>query len=407
MGCYDAGQGAAIGNSEGNSQAMNSPIPYGRQSIDESDIAAVVDVLRSDWLTQGPAVAAFEAALCRRCGAGYAVAVCNATSALHLACLAAGLGPGDRLWTTPNTFVASANCARYCGADVDFVDIDPRSWCLDVNALESKLESAAVSGKLPKIVIPVAFSGRSCDMAKLKDLSTAFGFVIIEDASHAVGASYASRPVGCGDFAHMTVFSFHPVKIITTSEGGAILTNDAAYHDSLELLRSHGITRTAAKMDGPMDGAWYYQMLELGFNYRMTDLQAALGLSQLTRLDDFLARRRRLAERYARTLAELPLQLPEASAESAWHLYVVRLVLPRIKLDHRSVFDRLRRANIGVNVHYIPVHLQPYYRRLGFAVGDFPKAEQYYREAISLPMYADLGDEAQDRVVSELTRAIT
>lgn len=385
---------------------MNSLIPYGRQSIDESDIAAVERVLRSDWLTQGPAVPAFEQALCRLCDAAYAVAVCNATAALHIACLAAGLGPGDRLWTSPNTFVASANCARYCGATVDFVDIDPQTWCLDVKALARKLQSASQSGSLPKVVIPVAFAGRSCGMRELKELSDRFGFIVIEDASHAVGATYGGRPVGCGDHAHMTVFSFHPVKIITTGEGGAVLTNDAGYRERLASLRSHGITRDAARMECDPDGPWYYEMLELGFNYRMTDMQAALGLSQLARLDEFLARRRILAQRYSKLLASLPVRLPIASAESAWHLYVVRLSLPHIPRSHRSVFERLRNANIGVNLHYMPVHLQPYYRRLGFASGDFPCAEQYYREAISLPMFASLGDEAQDRVVFELSRAV-
>ncbi|MGO9994186.1 MAG: UDP-4-amino-4,6-dideoxy-N-acetyl-beta-L-altrosamine transaminase [Steroidobacteraceae bacterium] len=384
-------------------------IPYGRQSIDDSDVAAVADVLRSDWLTQGPAVPAFERALCQRCDARYAVAVCNATSALHIACLAAGLGPGDRLWTSPNTFVASANCARYCGAEVDFVDIDPDTWCLDIDALELKLLLASRTGALPKVVIPVAFGGRSCDMRTLNLLAARFGFTVIEDASHAVGATYAGRPLGCGDYAHMTVFSFHPVKIITTGEGGAVLTNDSTYHERLERLRSHGITRDAGKMDGVSDGPWYYQMLELGFNYRMTDFQAALGLSQLRRLDDFLGRRRALAARYDALLDGCPLQLPSLSPvdESAWHLYVVRLLLPRIARSHRSVFEGLRSAGIGVNLHYIPVHLHPYYRRLGFASGDFPQAEQYYREAISLPMYASLDDEAQDRVVRELKSAIT
>jgi UDP-4-amino-4,6-dideoxy-N-acetyl-beta-L-altrosamine transaminase len=382
-------------------------IPYGRQSIDDSDIAAVTDVLRSDWLTQGPAVPAFELALRERCQAGFAVAVCNATAALHIACIAAGLGPGDRLWTSPNTFVASANCARYCGADVDFVDIDPDTWCLDIDMLERKLQTAAQSGALPKVVIPVAFGGRSCDMRKLKRLSAQFGFTVIEDAAHAIGASYVGRPVGCGDHAHMTVFSFHPVKIVTTGEGGAVLTNDANLHERLMRLRSHGIVREPDQIEGPSEGPWYYQMLELGYNYRMTDIQAALGRSQLCRLSEFLARRRWLADRYQRLLADLPLQLPVADPESAWHLYVVRLSLPHIHRTHRDTFERLRAANIGVNLHYIPVHLHPYYRRLGFAPGDFPQAEQYYREAISLPLYADLSDAAQDRVVTELRRIIT
>lgn len=386
---------------------MRSNIPYGRQSIDESDISAVAQVLRSEWLTQGPTVPAFERALCQRTHAQYAVAVCNATSALHIACLTAGLGPGDLLWTSPNTFVASANCARYCGADVDFVDIDPDTWCLDVHALERKLRSGSQTGKLPKIVVPVAFGGRSCDMRRLKALADQYKFIVIEDASHAVGASCGGTPVGSGDYAHMTVFSFHPVKIITTGEGGAVLTNDSGYHERLESLRSHGIIRAPDRIEGPSDGPWYYQMQELGFNYRMTDIQAALGLSQLEKLDGFLTSRRSLAERYGWLLAELPLQLPIPAPESSWHLYVVRLSLRRITPNHRTVFERLRSAAIGVNLHYIPVHLHPYYRRLGFAPGDFPVAEQYYREAISLPMYAGLSESAQDRVVDELKKAIT
>ena len=386
-----------------------SMLPYARQSIDETDIEAVEAVLKSDWLTQGPAVPAFEEALCRRCEAGYAVAVCNATAALHIACLAAGLGPGDRLWTSPNTYVASANCARYCGAEVDFVDIDAGTWNLDVDALERKLHLASQTNTLPKVLIPVAFAGRSIGGAKLEALSEEFGFTVIEDASHAIGATTAGRPVGSGGHAHMTVFSFHPVKILTTGEGGAILTNHAPYHEHLASLRSQGVTRNPDKMSAASDGPWYYEMQELGFNYRLTDLQAALGLSQLRRLDAFLARRRALAARYARLLADLPLQLPkmEPVEESAWHLYVVRLALHRISVSRRTVFERLRSVGIGVNVHYIPVHLQPYYRRLGFGPGDFPQAEQYYREAISLPMYAGLSDDAQDRVVRALAAALS
>ncbi|WP_296662692.1 UDP-4-amino-4,6-dideoxy-N-acetyl-beta-L-altrosamine transaminase [Paraburkholderia sp.] len=387
---------------------MSTSIPYGRQSIDESDIAAVTRVLHSDWLTQGPAVPAFEAALAARCDAKYAVAVSNATSALHIACTAAGLGPGDVLWTTPNTFVASANCARYCGADVDFVDIDRNTWCLDANALERKLVEAERSGRLPKVVIPVAFAGRSADMQAIKRLANRFDFLIIEDASHAVGARYCGRPVGCGDHAHMTVFSFHPVKIVTTGEGGAVLTNDATLHERLRSLRSHGITRDVSRMERECDGPWYYEMTELGYNYRMTDLQAALGLSQLDRLDTFLTRRRALAARYAVLLEGLPLVLPEYDAldESAWHLYVVRLKLDAIRFTHRDVFERMRQAGIGVNLHYIPVHLQPYYRRLGFQPGQFPESEQYYREAISLPMYAALSDDEQVRVADTLKAAL-
>jgi UDP-4-amino-4,6-dideoxy-N-acetyl-beta-L-altrosamine transaminase len=387
---------------------MSATIPYGRQSIDESDLAAVARVLESDWLTQGPAIPAFEAALARRAHAKHAVAVSNATAALHIACLAAGLGPGDRLWTTPNTFVASANCARYCGADVDFVDIDRDTWCLDAAALERKLADAKQAGTLPKIVVPVAFAGRSANMRAIKRLAEQYRFTVIEDASHAVGATYEGRPVGCGDMAEMTVFSFHPVKIVTTGEGGAVLTNDDALQARLSSLRSHGITRDATKMEGESDGPWYYEMVELGFNYRMTDIQAALGVSQLARLDTFLARRRALARRYATLLDGLPLVLPQSDAldESAWHLYVVRLRLDATPATHRQVFERLRQAGIGVNLHYIPVHLQPYYRRLGFAPGQFPEAEQYYREAISLPMYAGLTDDAQARVADELRKVL-
>jgi UDP-4-amino-4,6-dideoxy-N-acetyl-beta-L-altrosamine transaminase len=387
---------------------MTAFIPYGRQSIDEADIAAVEAVLRSDWLTQGPAIAAFEQELARRASARHAIAVCNATAALHIACVTAGLGPGDRLWTVPNTFVASANCGRYCGAEVDFVDIDPLSYCLDADALEAKLSSARSTNTLPKVVIPVAFAGRSCDMRRVKRLSDEYGFTVIEDASHAVGASYAGRPVGCGDYAHMTVFSFHPVKIVTTGEGGAVLTNDAAWAERLHRLRSHGTTRDTARMDEPNEGAWFYEMQELGFNYRITDIQAVLGLSQLKRLDEFLARRRALVKRYDMLLKDSPLQLPQLDAldDSAWHLYVVRVPGDRAHVNRRTVFDAMRNAEIGVNVHYIPVHLQPYYRQLGFKPGDFPHAEQYYREAISLPLYATLTDAEQDRVITQLKRVL-
>lgn len=381
-------------------------IPYGRQQIDQADIDAVVATLQSDWLTQGPAIARFERAIAEHCEARHAVAVCNATAALHIACMALDLGPGELLWTTPNTFVASANCGRYCGADVDFVDIDPRTWNMCPQQLARKLEAAALAGRLPKIVVPVAFSGQSCDMARIRELSRQYGFYVIEDASHAVGASYRGRPVGCGDYADMTIFSFHPVKIITTGEGGLILTNRDDLAERLARLRSHGITRDTALMQGESDGPWYYQQLELGYNYRMTDIQAALGYSQWQRLAVFLARRRALAARYDALLADLPLQLPhrQAEAESAWHLYVVRV---QGGLDHRKVFDALRAAGIGVNMHYIPVHTQPYYQALGFKQGDYPEAEQYYAEAISLPMYAALQDGEQDQVVAALRQAIT
>ncbi len=383
-------------------------IPYGRQSLDQADIDAVVEVLESDWLTQGPTLERFEVAVAERCEAAFAVAVCNATAALHIACLAADLGPGDRLWTTPNTFLASANCGRYCGADVDFVDIDPLTWNLDARALASKLESAELAGLLPKVVVAVAFSGQSCDMRAIAALARRYAFTLIEDASHAVGASYAGRPVGCGEFADMTVFSFHPVKIITTGEGGMVLTNRPELAERLRRLRSHGMTRDPAQMDEPSHGPWYYQQVELGFNYRMTDIQAALGLSQLGKLDGFIARRRALIDRYQAALAELPLTLPglQAEAQSAWHLYVVRLQTEQIKLSHREVFEALRAAGIGVNLHYIPVHLQPYYRELGFKPGDFPETERYYAQAISLPVFPAMSDVQQDYVIEQLQRLL-
>ncbi|MBE9608815.1 UDP-4-amino-4,6-dideoxy-N-acetyl-beta-L-altrosamine transaminase [Chitinilyticum piscinae] len=374
-------------------------IPYGRQQISEEDIAAVEAVLRSDWLTQGPAVPAFEVALSERTGATHAVAVSSATAALHLACLVAGVGEGDRVWTSPNTFVASANCARYCGACVDFIDIDPDTLNIDIGLLARRLAVAAQSDALPKVVIPVAFAGRSADMQALHSLARQYGFVVIEDASHAVGASYLGQPVASGEYADMTVFSFHPVKIITTAEGGAVLTNRREWADQLQRLRSHGITRDPVLMHSASEGDWYYQMLELGFNYRMTDLQAALGLSQLQRLDVFLERRRQLACRYAAQLAELPLILPSPSEESAWHLYVVQLVDASRR---KAIFNELRARGIGVNVHYIPVHLQPYYQAQGFTRGYCPVAEAYYQRAITLPLHAGMTDAQQDEVVSVL-----
>lgn len=379
-------------------------IPYARQSIDQADIAAVVEVLQSDWLTQGPLIEHFEQAMAQRCGATHAVAVCNATAGLHLACLAAGLGSGHWLWTSPISFVASANCGRYCGAGVDFVDIDPHTWTIDAQALALKLEQAAREGRLPKVVVAVAFAGQSADMRSIAALARQYGFTLIEDAAHAVGARYAGKPVGCGEYADMTVFSFHPVKIITTAEGGMVLTARDDLAVRLCRLRSHGISRDPGQMTEESHGAWYYQQLELGFNYRITDLQAALGLSQLTRLDAFLARRRELAARYQRLLAHLPVsvQAPQQDAESAWHLFVVRLECDRILRSHREIFDGMRAAGVGVNLHYIPIHLQPYYRDLGFKQGDFPQAESYYAQALSLPMYPQLTDAQQDQVIASL-----
>jgi UDP-4-amino-4,6-dideoxy-N-acetyl-beta-L-altrosamine transaminase len=383
-------------------------IPYGRQDIDDDDIAAVIEVLRSDWLTQGPAIERFERRVAEYCGARHAVAVSSATAALHLACLAADLGPGDTLWTSPNTFVASANCALYCGARPDFVDIDGATLNLSVAALERRLIEARAGGGLPKVVVPVHFAGQSCAMAPIAALAQEYGFAVIEDASHAIGGRYGAAAVGACQYSDMTVFSFHPVKIITSGEGGMVLTNSTAHYERLLRLRSHGITRAPEQMRGVPDGPWYYEQIELGFNYRMTDLQAALGASQMDRIDAFVARRQQLARRYDRLLADLPLVLPrrDPEAASATHLYPVRLRLDRIAHGQRAVFDGLRQRGIGVNLHYIPVHTQPYYRDLGFMAGAFPQAEQYYREALSLPMYAALSDEQQDQVVRALREVL-
>jgi UDP-4-amino-4,6-dideoxy-N-acetyl-beta-L-altrosamine transaminase len=381
-------------------------IPYGRQNISPSDVQAVVDVLNSDWLTQGPTVEKFERAVAEYCGAAYAVAVNSATSALHIACLAAGLGEGDRLWTTPNSFVASANCGLYCQASANFVDIDPRSYNLSVQRLEERLEAAAREGKLPKVVIPVHFAGQSCEMEGIGRLAERYGFRVIEDASHGIGGRYQGEPLGNCRHSDMTVFSFHPVKIITTGEGGMVLTNSAELYERLTRLRSHGIIRTPQIQEEY--GPWYYQQIELGFNYRITDLQAALGLSQMTRLDEFVERRHTLARRYDEALRELPLVLPEQLPEtySAFHLYVIRLQLDRIARSRREVIEELRGKGILVNVHYIPIHTQPYYQQMGFKAGDFPEAEKYYSEAITLPLYYSLSEADQDQVIEAVREAL-
>lgn len=380
-------------------------LPYGRQDITDADIAAVTAVLRSDFLTQGPAVPAFEKAQAQLAGAGHGVAMNSATSALHAACLALGLGPGQTLWTSPITFVASANCALYCGAQVDFVDIDPATLNLCPLALEAKLRQAEKNGKLPAIVVPVHFGGQSCDMAAIGLLAKRYGFKVVEDASHAVGARHEGLPVGACAHSDIAVFSYHPVKIITTGEGGMALTRDDALAGRLQMLRSHGITRDEARMEGASEGPWYYQQTGLGFNYRMTDIQAALGLSQLARLDGYVARRNALARRYRELLAGLPLRtqalLP--GTLSAYHLFTVQLA---DSARRRGVFDALRAAGIGVNVHYIPVHLQPHYRRMGFTAGQFPHAEAYYAGAISLPMFPGMGDGDVERVASLLRRLL-
>jgi len=383
-------------------------IPYGRQDITQADIDAVVEVLQSDFLTQGPMVPRFEQGVALHVGAAHALAVNSATSALHIACLALGLGEGDRLWTSPITFVASANCALYCGAQVDFVDIDSRTYNLCPEALERKLQVAEREGALPKVLVAVHLCGQPCDMQAISVLAKRYGFKVIEDASHAIGGKYQGEFIGNCRHSDITVFSFHPVKIITTAEGGMALTNSAELAEKMALLRSHGITRDPAQMTHAADGPWYYQQIDLGFNYRMTELQAALGVSQLQRLDQYVARRHELAARYDRLLAALPVITPwqHPDSYSGLHLYVVRLKLEQIGKSHREVFESLREQGIGVNLHYIPVHTQPYYQRMGFKQGDFPEAERYYAEAISLPMFQAMTDAQQDDVVAALQRAL-
>ncbi len=384
-------------------------IPYGRQEITEEDLQAVAAVLHSDWLTQGPAVGRFEEALRGYCGTGHAVAVNSATSALHIACLAVGLGQGDWLWTSPITFVASANCGLYCGARVDFVDIDPRTYNMSVTALARKLAQAQAAGTLPKVVIPVHFAGQSCDMEAIFGLSRQYGFHVIEDASHAVGARYQGQPVGCCRYSDVAVFSFHPVKIITTAEGGMALTNNADFASRMRMLRTHGITRDPSDMVGRAEGPWYYEQLALGFNYRMTDVQAALGTSQLNRLDAYVARRHEIAAIYDDAFRGLPVtaQSSQPGSHSARHLYVLRLRLDELSVSRREVFLALRAKGIGVNVHYVPVHLQPYYARMGFKSNDFPEAERYYAEAISLPMFPALNGEQQQTVIGALKESLS
>ncbi|TWI71590.1 UDP-4-amino-4,6-dideoxy-N-acetyl-beta-L-altrosamine transaminase [Desulfobotulus alkaliphilus] len=388
--------------------SMPPTIPYGRQNISEEDIRAVLEVLHSDYLTQGPKVPEFENKMAAFCGASHALAVNSATSALHLACLALGLGPGDTLWTSPITFVASANCALYCGASVDFVDIDPKTWNLCPNALEKKLKEAEKKKSLPKIVVPVHLCGQPCDMEGIHRLSLKYGFSIIEDAAHATGASYKNEKTGNCRYSDITIFSFHPVKIITTAEGGMAMTNRRALAEKMALLRSHGITRDEDLMTQAPDGPWYYQQIDLGFNYRMTEMQAALGLCQMDRLGDFIKKRRQLSQRYTHLLQGLPLTLPfcHPDANPAWHLYIIRLQRDQISKSHREVFGELRAKGIGVNLHYIPVHTQPYYKNMGFREGRFPESERYYKEAISLPLFPDLQEADQNRVVDALTKAL-
>lgn len=383
-------------------------IPYGKQDITQLDIDSVVDVLKSKFLTQGPQVPAFEAALKSETGADYALAVNSATSALHIACLALGLSEGDILWTTPVTFVASANCGLYCGAQVSFVDIDPDTYNLCPKALAKKLEEAKTQNKLPKVLVAVHLCGQPCDMKAIHALSIEYGFKIIEDASHAIGGRYLESPIGACEYSDITVFSFHPVKIVTTAEGGAALTNDKALSDKMALYRSHGITRDESFMENESHGGWYYEQIDLGFNYRMTELQAALGVSQMARLEEFVSARHVLAQRYNELLSTLPLVLPYQlpNTYSGLHLYVIKLKLSEIGKSHKEVFDKLRESGIGVNLHYIPVHLQPYYKKMGFKKGDYPNAERYYEEAISIPMFHGMTFEQQDEVVKALRESI-
>lgn len=384
-------------------------IPYGKQDINQADIDSVVNVLKSDFLTQGPQIPLFEKYVSNYCGVNSAVAVNSATSALHIACLALGLGKGDWLWTSPNTFVASANCGLYCGAHVDFVDIDPKTYNLCAEELEKKLIQARKDNNLPKIVIPVHFAGQSCNMEKISSLSKEYGFSVIEDASHAIGGRYQGKSIGCCQYSDITVFSFHPVKIITTAEGGLATTNDPSIADKMKSLRSHGITRDASLMVSVSEGDWYYQQIDLGFNYRMTELQAALGLSQMKRLDEFVARRHECQEYYDDLLYSVSVVTPFQSPDSysSLHLYPIQLDQGRINKSRKQVFKELRESGIGVNVHYIPVHMQPYYKNIGFKEGDFPMSESYYKSAISIPLFSSLTREMQDDVVFNLQKILS
>ena len=379
-------------------------INYGKHSIDKEDIDAVCDVLQNHFLTQGPKVGAFESALCDYTGASHSIAVNSGTSALHVACLALGVGRGDVVWTVPNSFVASANCALYCGADVDFVDIDAATRNLCVVALKEKLSQAQKLGKLPKALVVVHFAGLSCDMEVIGELATRFGFAIIEDASHALGANYKDKPVGCCQYSDLCVFSFHPVKSITSAEGGAVMANDQKLATAVRAFANHGTTRNVEVFRTLKGAPWEYEQHSLGFNYRLSDLHAVLGLSQIKRLDAFVKRRRQLAQRYHEAFAELPIKLPCSTGlnSSSWHLYVIELQ----HYNREQVFQSCRDKGIALNVHYIPIHLQPYYREIGFKAGDFPNSEKYYDMALTLPLYPDLTDEEQDSVIAILKEVL-
>jgi UDP-4-amino-4,6-dideoxy-N-acetyl-beta-L-altrosamine transaminase len=380
---------------------MATMIPCGKQNIDQEDIDSVIKVLKSDFITQGPAVKQFENLVSSHCDAKYSFATNSATSALHISCQALGVKQGDIVWTSPISFVASANCALYLGAKIDFVDIDKKTYNMCVSKLEEKLIKSKKIGKLPKVVIPVHMTGQSCDMQKIHELSQKFGFRIIEDASHAIGGKYQNKPIGSCVFSDICIFSFHPVKIITTGEGGIAITNNKNLAEKINILRTHGITREKNLMEGDSHGDWYYQQVDLGYNYRMTDIQAALGISQIRKLDDFVTRRHKIAEKYNQSLQEASLMIPYQSPDtySSYHLYIIRLKLDKIKKSRKQVFDELRKYGIGVNVHYVPIHTQPYYQKLGFSVGDFPEAEKYYEEAISIPIFQDLTENQQDYII--------
>jgi UDP-4-amino-4,6-dideoxy-N-acetyl-beta-L-altrosamine transaminase len=383
-------------------------IPYGKQDINQADIEAVIDVLNSDFITQGPKVIAFEKLVANYCNADFGVAVNSATSALHISCLALGLGKNDWLWTSPNSFVASANCGIYCGAKIDFVDIDPISYNICVDELEKKLLEAKKKNLLPKILIPVHFAGQSCNMQKIYELSKIYGFKIIEDASHAIGAKYLDEPIGNCEFSDVTVFSFHPVKIITTAEGGLATTNSSKLFKKLELYRSHGVTRNQELMHSNSPGSWYYEQIDLGFNYRMTEIQAALGISQMKRLDEFVNKRHILKDRYDSLLEDLPIVIPSQNdfSHSSMHLYPILVDLKLAAKSRSQIFEELRNLEIGVNIHYIPIHLHPYYQKFGFQAGDFPKAENYYSQAISLPLFSSMSIEQQDQVINTLRKTL-
>ena len=383
-------------------------IPYGRQDINQSDIDSVVNVLQSDFLTQGPQVLLFEKKVARYCDAKYGVAVNSATSALYIACLALGLKEGDWLWTSPNSFVASANCGLYCGARVDFVDIDSQTYNLSVEKLENKLIQAKQENRLPKILIPVHFAGQSCNMKKIHSLSKKYGFKVIEDASHAIGGKYRDKPIGNCQYSDITVFSFHPVKIITTAEGGLAVTNSKELSGKMQLYRSHGITRDKRLMTKEPDGDWYYQQVNLGFNYRMTELQAALGVNQMQRLDEFVSKRHILQERYDLLLGNFPLRIPfqDGDSYSALHLYPIQIDLNKASKSRKKIYNELRENGVGVNVHYIPIHTQPYYLQFGFKEGDFPNSENYYSKAISIPLFHGMTIKQQNLIINTLDRIL-